>query len=33
MVDTNLLGWRLDGLLDQVHEVWRAEFAECLEGF
>jgi hypothetical protein len=32
VVHANLLRGRLDGLLYEVDEVWRAEFAERLEG-
>lgn len=31
VVDTKLSGGRLDGLLDQMYEVWRTQFAQCLE--
>jgi hypothetical protein len=32
VVYANLLRRRFDGLLYEVYEIWRAEFAECLEG-
>jgi hypothetical protein len=32
VVYANLLCCRLDGLFYEVHEIWRAEFAERLEG-
>jgi hypothetical protein len=32
VVYANLLRRRLDGLLYEVDEVWRAELAECLQG-
>jgi hypothetical protein len=32
VVDANLLRRRLDGLLYEVDEVWRAQFAQGLEG-
>lgn len=31
VVDANLLGGRLDGLLDEVHQIRRAQFAQRLQ--
>jgi hypothetical protein len=31
VVYADLLGGRLDGLFYEVDEVWRAQFAQCLE--
>lgn len=33
VVNANLLSSGLDGLFYEVHQIWRAEFAERLEGF
>jgi hypothetical protein len=32
VVHTNLLGRRFDGLLYEVDQIWRAQFAQGLEG-